>query len=311
MRHPRKTGRKARAMDLRNVGIIGLGAMGGPMAERVAKAGHSLRLYDIAPARTEAAAEATGGQKANGPQAVAAASDVVITMLPTGADVARTALEAGGIADGFSEGGILVDMSSSEPAGTVELAGALSQRGIGMIDAPVSGGRKGAVEGTLTVMAGGDAALVERCRPVLEAMGKRVVHTGAIGSGHALKALNNTVSAAGFLIAVEAFLVGKRFGLEPETMAEVVNASTGMNHSTLNKLARFVFSRSFDSGFAMDLMVKDLDIALDLARDTETAVPFAALSRQIWAQAQQNLEPARDHTEIARWLERLAREELR
>ena len=311
MRHPRKTGRKARAMDLRNVGIIGLGAMGGPMAERVAKAGHSLRLYDIAPARTEAAAEATGGQEANGPQAVAAASDVVITMLPTGADVARTALEAGGIADGFSEGGILVDMSSSEPAGTVELAGALSQRGIGMIDAPVSGGRKGAVEGTLTVMAGGDAALVERCRPVLEAMGKRVVHTGAIGSGHALKALNNTVSAAGFLIAVEAFLVGKRFGLEPETMAEVVNASTGMNHSTLNKLARFVFSRSFDSGFAMDLMVKDLDIALDLARDTETAVPFAALSRQIWAQAQQNLEPARDHTEIARWLERLAREELR
>ena len=298
-------------MDLRNVGIIGLGAMGGPMAERVAGAGYSLRLYDIAPARTEAAAQATGGRKANGPQAVAAASDVVITMLPTGADVARTALEAGGIADGFSQGGILVDMSSSEPAGTVELAEALSQRGIGMIDAPVSGGRKGAVEGTLTVMAGGDAALVERCRPVLEAIGKRVVHTGVIGSGHALKALNNTISAAGFLIAVEAFLVGKRFGLEPETMAEVVNSSTGMNHSTLNKLARFVFSRSFDSGFAMDLMVKDLDIALELARDTETAVPFAALSRQIWAQAQQNLEPARDHTEIARWLERLAREELR
>ena len=235
-------------MELRNVGIIGLGAMGGPMAERVAGAGYALRLYDIAPARTEAAAEATGGRKANGPQAVAAASDVVITMLPTGADVARTALEPGGIADGFPDGGILIDMSSSEPAGTVELAAALSERGIGMIDAPVSGGRKGAVEGTLTVMAGGDAALVEHCRPVLEAIGKRVVHTGAIGSGHALKALNNTISAAGFLIAVEAFLVGKRFGLEPETMAEVVNSSTGMNHSTRNKLARFVFSRSFDSG---------------------------------------------------------------
>ena len=298
-------------MELRRVGIIGLGAMGRPMAEHVAKAGYSLRLHDIAPGRAEEVAKSTGGQVANGPAGIAAASDVVITMLPTGADVVRTALGEGGIADGFADGGILVDMSSSEPSGTVELAEALSERGIGMIDAPVSGGRKGAVEGTLTIMAGGDEALVDRCLPVLETMGKRVVHTGAVGSGHALKALNNTISAAGFLIAAEAFLVGKRFGLEPETMAEVVNSSTGMNHSTRNKLAQFVFSRGFDSGFSLDLMVKDLDIALDLARDTGTAVPFAALSRQIWAQAQQNLEPGRDHTEIARWLERLARAELR
>ena len=298
-------------MELRKVGIIGLGAMGRPMAEHVAKAGYSLRLYDIAPGRAEEVAKSTGGQVANGPAGIAAASDVVITMLPTGADVVRTALGEGGIADGFADGGILVDMSSSEPSGTVELAEALRERGIGMIDAPVSGGRKGAVEGTLTIMAGGDGALVDRCLPVLETMGKRVVHTGAVGSGHALKAINNTISAAGFLIAVEAFLVGKRFGLEPEVMAEVVNSSTGMNHSTRNKLAQFVFSRGFDSGFSMDLMVKDLDIALDLARDTGTAVPFAALSRQIWAQAQQNLDPGRDHTEIARWLERLARAELR
>ena len=298
-------------MELRRVGMIGLGAMGRPMAEHVAKAGYALRLHDTAPGRADEAASATGGRIANGPAGVAAASDVVITMLPTGNDVARTALEQGGIADGFPDGGILIDMSSSEPSGTVELAAALSERGIGMIDAPVSGGRKGAVEGTLTIMAGGDAPLVERCRPVLETMGRRVVHTGAVGSGHALKALNNTISAAGFLIAVEAFLVGKRFGLEPEVMADVVNASTGMNNATRNKLAQFVFSRSFDSGFSMDLMVKDLDIALDLARDTETAVPLAALSRQIWAQAQHNLEPARDHTEIVRWLERLAREELR
>ena len=298
-------------MALRSVGMIGLGAMGRPMAERVAAAGFALRLYDTAPGRADAAAEATGGLAANGPQAVAAGSDAVITMLPTGADVAAAALEPGGIAAGFPDGGTLIDMSSSEPSGTVALAAALAERGIGMIDAPVSGGRKGAVAGTLTVMAGGDETLVERCRPLLEAMGRRVVHTGAIGSGHALKALNNTISAAGLLIAAEAFLVGKRFGLAPETMAEVVNASTGMNHSTLNKLAPFVFSRNFDSGFAMDLMVKDLDIALALARDTETAVPFAALSRQIWAQAQQNLDPGRDHTEIVRWLERLAREELR
>ena len=298
-------------MGLRTIGIVGLGAMGRPMAERVAGAGYALRLHDSAPDRAAAAAEATGGLAANGPEAVAAGSDAVITMLPTGADVAAAALEPGGIAAGFADRGILIDMSSSEPSGTVALAAALAGRGIGMIDAPVSGGRKGAVAGTLTIMAGGDAALVEQCRPVLEAMGSRVVHTGAIGSGHALKALNNTVSAAGLLIAAEAFLVGKRFGLEPEIMAEAVNASTGMNHATLNKLAPFVFSRRFDSGFALDLMVKDLDIALGLARDTATAVPLAALSRQIWAQAQQNLDPGRDHTEIVRWLERLARAELR
>ncbi|MDE0060368.1 MAG: NAD(P)-dependent oxidoreductase [Defluviicoccus sp.] len=298
-------------MELRRVGMIGVGAMGRPMAEHVARAGYALRLHDTEPGRAQEAAQAAGGQVANGPAGVAAGSDVVITMLPTGADVARTALDPGGLADGFSGGGILIDMSSSEPSSTVALAAALAERGVAMIDAPVSGGRKGAVEGTLTIMAGGDGVLVERCRPLLAAMGKRVVHTGPIGSGHALKALNNTISAAGFLAAVEAFLVGRRFGLEPETMAEVVNSSTGMNNATRNKLAQFVFSRRFDSGFSMDLMVKDLDIALDLARDTATAAPLAALSREIWAQAQQNLEPGRDHTEIVRWLELLARAELR
>ncbi len=298
-------------MDAGTVGIVGLGAMGRPMAERIAAAGYPLVLHDTVPERTAEAAEATCGRAADSARAVAAASGIVIVMLPTGADVTRAALGPGGIADGFGDGGTLIDMSSSEPSGTVALARVLAERCIGMIDAPVSGGRKGAVEGTLTIMAGGDAALVERCRPVLETMGKRIVRTGAIGSGHALKALNNTISAAGLLIAAEAFLVGKRFGLDPEAMAEAVNASTGMNHATLNKLAPFVFSRRFDSGFSLDLMVKDLDIALGLAEDTGTAVPFAALSRELWNQARQDLEPGRDHTEIVRWLERLAREELR
>lgn len=294
-------------------GFIGLGVMGSPMAARIVGAGHAIRLYDTAQDRLAAIAEATGGTVAAGPADAAKGADVVITMLPSGADVARAALGQGGIADGFASAGVagvLIDMSSSEPSGTVALAAELAGLGVDMIDAPVSGGRAGAIEGTLTIMAGGDEAVVERCRPVLEAMGKRVVHTGAIGSGHALKSLNNTISAAGLMMAAEAFLVGKRFGLEPEVMADVVNSSTGMNHATLNKMARFVFSRDFDSGFSMDLMVKDLDIALGLARDTGTATPFAALSREIWAQAKHNLEPARDHTEIVRWLERNAGAEL-
>lgn len=298
------------------VGFIGLGVMGAPMAVRIVGAGHAIRLYDISQDRLDAVAGATGGAVATGPADAAKGCDVVITMLPSGADVSRAALGQGGIADGLAGAGgtggagILIDMSSSEPSGTVALAAELAGRGIDMIDAPVSGGRAGAVDGTLTIMAGGDEAVLERCRPVLEAMGRRVVHTGAIGTGHALKSLNNTISAAGLLIATEAFLVGRRFGLEPEVMADVVNTSTGMNHATLNKMARFVFSRDFDSGFSMDLMLKDLEIALGLARDTATATPLAALSREIWAQAKHNLEPARDHTEIVRWLERSAGAEL-
>ncbi len=296
-------------------GLIGLGMMGAPMARRIAGAGQALRLYDTAPDRLAAVAEATGGAIASGPADTAAGADLVITMLPTGADVARAALDRGGVADGFDGAGILVDMSSSEPSGTVELAAALARRGIDMIDAPVSGGRAGAVEGTLTIMAGGDPATIERCRPTLETIGRRVVHTGAIGSGHALKSLNNTISAAQFLITAEAFLVGRRFGLDPEVMTDVINTSTGMNHATLNKMARFVFSRAFDSGFSLDLMVKDLDIALGLARDTGTAAPFAALNREIWAQARHNLEPGQDraeldHTELARWLECIAGTDL-
>ncbi len=291
-------------------GMIGLGMMGAPMAARIVGAGHAVRLYDSAAARLDEVAEATGGTAASGPADAAAGADLVITMLPTGADVACTALGQGGIADGFGGSGVLVDMSSSEPTGTVALAAELARHGIDMIDAPVSGGRAGAVDGTLTIMAGGDPGVIERCRPVLEAMGRRIVHTGALGSGHALKSLNNTISAAGLLIATEAFLVGRRFGLEPAVMAEVVNSSTGMNHATLNKMGRFVFSREFDSGFSLDLMVKDLEIALGLARDTGTATPFAALSREIWAQAKNNLEPGRDHTEIVRWLERSAGAEL-
>ena len=291
-------------------GFIGLGAMGAPLAAHITAAGHPLRLYDLVDDRLAAVVEATGGVAASGPADVASDAEIVITMLPTGADVARAALGQGGIADGFGGCGTLVDMSASEPSETVLLAGERARRGIDMIDAPVSGGRAGAVEGTLTIMAGGDAAVIERCRPVLESMGKRVVHTGVIGTGHALKSLNNTIGAAGFLIATEAFLVGKRFGLEPEVMADVVNTSTGMNNATLNRMARFVFSRAFDSGFSLDLMVKDLDIALSLARDTGTAAPFAALSREIWAQAKHKLEPGRDHTELARGLEQRAGAEL-
>ena len=179
-----------------------------------------------------------------------------------------------------------------------------------MVDAPVSGGVSRAKTGQLAIMVGGDPAAIERARPVLAAMGSTILPTGAVGSGQAMKALNNLVSAGGFIIGIEALLVGKRFGLDPAVMVDVLNAATGMTNSSQKKFAQFVLSRSFDSGFALDLLVKDLTIALQVARETGTPVPMAGLVRELALAAQAMLPPGADHTEVARVSERLAGDEL-
>jgi 3-hydroxyisobutyrate dehydrogenase len=208
--------------------------------------------------------------------------------------------------DRLAPGTTVVDMGSSAPSGTRALGAALAERGIALLDAPVSGGVRRAADGTLTVMVGGDPAVVERCRPLFAAVGERVFACGPLGAGHAMKALNNLVSAAGLLAAGEALLVGRRFGLEPARMLEVLNASTGRNHATETKLAQFVLSRRFDAGFSLALMVKDLSTALDLARDTDTPAAFATECRALWARAAEALGPGADHTALVRWLETLA-----
>ena len=159
-----------------------------------------------------------------------------------------------------------------------------------MLDAPVSGGVPRAEAGTLSIMVGGDPAVIAGCRPVLQPMAEHIFETGPLGSGHALKALNNLVSAAGLIAAAEALLIGRRFGLDPNVMIDVLNASTGRNNSTENKFKQFVLSRSFASGFSLDLMVKDLTTALDLAHATGTPAPFSAACRELWAAAQAQLE---------------------
>jgi 3-hydroxyisobutyrate dehydrogenase len=153
---------------------------------------------------------------------------------------------------------------------------------------------------------GGDPELVARCQPLFRAVGERLFECGPLGAGHAMKALNNLVSAAGLLAAGEALLVGRRFGLDPARMLEVLNASTGRNHATEHKLAQFVLSRRFDAGFSLALMVKDLGTALELADGTGTPAAFAAECRALWARAAVALEPGADHTAVVRWLETLA-----
>ena len=290
------------------VGFVGLGKMGWPMAACLVRAGHAPHVADARAEVTSRFVAEIGGTAPPDLRALGAACDIVVTMLPT-SDVVAEVLDAGLLA-GLRSGALLLEMSSGVPSKTRAIADRLADAGVALVDAPVSGGVARAEAGTLAIMAGGDPAAIDRAMPVLSAMGGSVLRTGAVGSAHAMKALNNLVSAGGFLIGIEALLIGRRFGLDPAVMTDVLNASTGMNNSTQKKFKQFVISRSFDSGFALDLMVKDLSIALDVAREGGTPAPFAALCREMWAAAATRLGPGQDHTAMARLCEMLAGAEL-
>jgi len=289
------------------IGFIGVGNMGWPMAARLVAAGFPVQVADVRPERAEGFVEQVGGRAAGSLRALAESSELVVTMLPTSAAVSA-ALDD--ILPHLRPGALLLDMTSGEPAATRLLAARVSAAGGAMVDAPVSGGVERARTGQLAIMAGGSDADIGRASTALEAMGSSLLRTGGVGTAHAMKALNNLASAGSFLIGVEALLIGSRFGLDPGMMVDVLNASTGMSNSSQKKFRQFVLSRRFNSGFGLDLMVKDLGIALGVARDTSTAAPFAALCRELSAAAQAMLGPGADHTELAKLSERLAGSEL-
>jgi 3-hydroxyisobutyrate dehydrogenase len=300
----------ATASPLATVGFIGLGNMGWPMAACLHRAGFVL----VADNRREVAlnfVQQVGGDAPDTVRALAARCDIVVTMLPTSAIVNRVvATDEDSVLAGLRPGSIIVDMTSGVPSETQAIATRVSELGSTLIDAPVSGGVPRAKTGQLAIMVGGEAAAIDRAEPVLQAMGSSVLRTGKVGSAHAMKALNNLVSTGGFIIGIEALLVGQRFGLDPAVMVDVLNAATGMNNSTQKKFKQFVLSRSFDSGFALDLLIKDLSIALQVARETATPAPMSSLVRELTLAAQAMLEPGADHTAIAQVTERLAGDKL-
>jgi len=280
------------------IALIGLGNMGQPMAGCLARAGYKVVGFDTGAAARERFAAAAQGTVANSLETAVAQADAVITMLPTG-KIVRAVVEA--IRPHLRPETVIIDMSSSEPLGTRDLAKELAAAGFGLVDAPVSGGVKRAVDGSLAIMAGGEAAVIDRVDPILKAMGRSIFRTGASGSGHAMKALNNYVSGAGLVAAVEALRIGGAFGLDPDIMVDVLNASTGKNNSTEVKLKQFVISETYASGFFIGLMAKDIRIADTLAKELGVDVPLADSTADLWDKAADKLGAMADHTEIARF----------
>lgn len=290
------------------LGFVGTGTMGAPMVACLTRAGFRPLVQDADAGAARTVAERDGLRAAASACEVGAACDVVILMLPNSAIVREVCLGRNGLAVTM-EGGIVVDMSSSDPVETRRLGAELAERGVTLLDAPVSGGLRKAREGTLAIMLGGDdAAAMETVTPLLEAMGT-VHRAGPLAAGHAAKALNNYVSAAGLLAACEAMIVGRDFGLDPEVLTGIINASTGRNNSTENKLRQFILSGAYrEAGFAMELMAKDVGLAASLGAHTAHDLPGLHAVAEVWRDASGALGPGADHTEIMRWLETLDRE---
>lgn len=262
--------------------------MGRLMAANVRRAGFHLRSFDPnGTGNCRSAAEAARGAEA------------LVTMVPDGKAV-RAAIQAA--LPGLSPGAVVIDMSSCDPADTLATARILRRKGIAMLDAPVSGAKARAKDGTLALMVGGDSRVLKRVRPVLKAMGSAIFHTGPLGSGHVVKALNNYLGAAGTVAGFEALLVGEAYGLDTRVMIDAINASTGRNSTTEWKIPQQVFTKAFDSGFQLALIRKDVGIARKLAARKNVPARGLSTTHRVWTLAERALKPRADHTELYLYL---------
>lgn len=288
------------------IGFVGLGVMGAPMASHLHKAGHTLALYDLVAANSRQLANKLGGpaRAVKSLRQLAEQSDVVITMLPNGSVVQQVVLASDGLAAGMKPGSLLLDTSSSEPWLTKQTAEKLAAQGVAMVDAPVSGAAWGAEAADLVFMAGGDKADIKRVRPLLDRMGRAVFHLGPLGCGHAMKCINNLVTAITFGATAEGLVIGKSYGLDPAAMLEVMNLSTSQSWITQNHIGQRVLSRSFDDPFKLALMLKDIGIAATLARENGNAVPLTGLTQQLWQAADIAAGNGASVSELVRWVER-------
>jgi 3-hydroxyisobutyrate dehydrogenase len=261
------------------VGVIGLGTMGGAMAANLARAGFPVVAWNRTAGRT-AALEALGAAVAADPAALAAAVDVVLVCVSDTPDVQAVLFGPAGVADGAAPGTLVIDCSTIDPAATRGFAARLAERGVAFVDAPVTGGSEGARQGTLAILVGGDPADVERARPVFEAIGRTVTHFGPVGAGQAAKAVNQVVIAGGYLAVAEGIVLAMKAGLDPQQVVEALSGGVAQSWILANRSGRMI-DNEYPVGFRIALHLKDLGIALALARETGAVLPVAALAAQL------------------------------
>jgi 2-hydroxy-3-oxopropionate reductase len=290
------------------VGFIGLGIMGKPMARNLMDAGYELTVYNRSPEKAEELGEG-GATVATSPKEVAQQSDITITMLPDSPDVRNVVAGEEGVLEGIREGALLVDMSTISPVVTEELAEAVREKGASMLDAPVSGGDVGAIEGTLSIMVGGEEADFERAKPLFDAMGKTVTHVGPTGAGQVTKAANQVVVALTIEAVSEALVLGSAGGVTPEKILDVLGGGLAGNKVMEVKREKFL-SHTFDPGFRSELHHKDLGIALAAGREYGVVLPVTAIVDQMLLSMRKKGWGGEDHSALLRVIEDLSQHEI-
>jgi 3-hydroxyisobutyrate dehydrogenase len=287
------------------VAFLGLGAIGAPMAAHLASDPFELVVWNRTREKADDFARDHRATSAGTPVDAARGSEVVITCLPSSREVADL-LDAGGLIEGLEPGALLLDCTSGDPATSREIASRLASRGVAFVDAPVSGGVKGAVAGTLTVMCGGDEIDLERAMPVLEAFGKRIVRCGAVGTGHAVKAMNQALLAVHIWSAGEALAALAKLGVEASVALDVINGSSGRSNSSENLFPERVIGRKYPRTFKLALLDKDVAIAAGIVHEQQVPAPFIELAAKLFAEAHSELGEEADHVEAVRVIEERA-----
>jgi 3-hydroxyisobutyrate dehydrogenase-like beta-hydroxyacid dehydrogenase len=285
------------------VGFIGLGRMGSGMATNILKAGHSLVVYDIDEARTREFA-ALGAKVATGPADAARQARVVVTMVDTTAQSEDVTVREGGIIDTAQPGDVVLCMSTIDPVAVRRMGETLAERGIGMIDSPVTGMIKGATEGTLRAYVGGDAAHLESCRKVLEAMTAEINHVGALGQGLTMKLINNMLYHVSSIAAIEAVVLGVKAGLDPKVMKDVIGRATG-NSAAFQYRADRIIRRDFENGPRLDISYKDMELELSLGKSFNVPLLLPAVALQVFGMGRAAGMGSKDATAIVQLYENM------
>jgi 2-hydroxy-3-oxopropionate reductase len=290
------------------IGFIGLGIMGRPMARNLINAGYKLVVYDKFVKFDDLVALGADGAASN--KETASKSDIIITMLPNSPHVKEAILGPGGVIEGVKSGAIVVDMSSIAPAASQEVGAALKARGVSFLDAPVSGGEPKAIDGTLAIMVGGDKAVFEKVKPILEKMGSSVTLVGDIGSGNVTKLANQIIVALNIAAVSEAFVLAAKAGVNPESVFTAIKG--GLAGSTvMNAKAPMILEGNFKPGFRIELHIKDLQNALDTAHNLGVPIPLTASVMETLQSLKTDGFAANDHSAIVRFYEKLAKIEVR